>query len=185
MVGVNPEKAHEDMAGLHFPSQLEFAMFGGVLWHMDANDQDGCRFDQDFNFAFINPLDAFWTVETLDRLKYQGPINFDCKPLRTEGGPAAFVKANVDMWTLLEERVATWREDKEIKRLLKAIADLDAAPTLPTTVTDVDMLADAACPEDVIDELMRVQFDPEALAAFDPQYQSLAHRTNLILMNAA
>ena len=40
MVGVNPEVAHETMAGLSFPHAVAQAMEAGKLFHVDLNDQN-------------------------------------------------------------------------------------------------------------------------------------------------
>ena len=51
MVGVNPEVAHEHMAGLNFYHAVAQALEAGKLFHIDLNDQKPGRFDQDFRFG--------------------------------------------------------------------------------------------------------------------------------------
>nr|MDQ3013646.1 TIM barrel protein [Acidobacteriota bacterium] len=51
MVGVNPEVGHEGMAGLNFYHVVAQAIEAGKLFHIDLNDQKGCRFDQDLRFG--------------------------------------------------------------------------------------------------------------------------------------
>jgi len=47
MVGVNPEMAHEQMAGLNFVHGVAQAWEAGKLFHIDLNDQMPGRFDQE------------------------------------------------------------------------------------------------------------------------------------------
>jgi xylose isomerase len=47
MVGVNPEVAHEQMAGLNFVHGVAQAWEAGKLFHIDLNDQMPGRYDQD------------------------------------------------------------------------------------------------------------------------------------------
>ena len=51
MVGVNPEMAHEQMAGLNFMHGVAQAWEAGKLFHIDLNDQYPGRFDQDLRFG--------------------------------------------------------------------------------------------------------------------------------------
>ncbi len=51
MVGVNPEFAHEQMAGLNFFHAVAQALEAGKLFHIDLNDQKPGRFDQDLRFG--------------------------------------------------------------------------------------------------------------------------------------
>jgi xylose isomerase len=51
MVGVNPEVAHETMAGLDFTHGVAQALDAGKLFHIDLNDQKPGRYDQDFRFG--------------------------------------------------------------------------------------------------------------------------------------
>ena len=61
MVGVNPEVAHEHMAGLNFLHAVAQAMEAGKLFHIDLNDQKLGRFDQDFRFgAEISSARSSW-----------------------------------------------------------------------------------------------------------------------------
>jgi xylose isomerase len=54
MCGVNPEVAHEHMAGLNFVHQVAAALEAGKLFHIDLNDQEFGRYDQDFRFGQAN-----------------------------------------------------------------------------------------------------------------------------------
>ena len=60
MVGVNPEVAHEYMAGLNFVHGVAQALDAGKLFHIDLNDQRGPRFDQDLRFGSENIKSMFF-----------------------------------------------------------------------------------------------------------------------------
>ncbi len=51
MVGVNPEVAHEHMAGLNFVHGVAQAIEANKLFHIDLNDQKGPRFDRSSTVA--------------------------------------------------------------------------------------------------------------------------------------
>ncbi len=70
MVGVNPEVAHEYMAGLNFVHGVAQALESGKLFHIDLNDQAFGRYDQDFRFGAVNLKSAFFLVKLLEDNKY-------------------------------------------------------------------------------------------------------------------
>ena len=76
MVGVNPEVAHEQMAGLNFLHAVAQAWEAGKLFHIDLNDQVPGRYDQDFRFGSANPKAAFWLVKFLEDVGYDGAASF-------------------------------------------------------------------------------------------------------------
>ena len=82
MVGVNPEVAHETMAGLSFLHGVAQALWAGKLFHIDLNAQRIGRYDQDFRFGSVGIKDAFFLVKLLEESGYDGPA-----PLRR--APAA------------------------------------------------------------------------------------------------
>ena len=53
MVGVNPEVAHEQIAGLNFMHGVAQAWDAGKLFHIDLNDQAPGRFDQDLRLGSV------------------------------------------------------------------------------------------------------------------------------------
>jgi len=55
MVGVNPEVAHEHMAGLNMVHAVAQAWEAEKLFHIDLNDQMFGRYDQDLRFGSANP----------------------------------------------------------------------------------------------------------------------------------
>jgi xylose isomerase len=82
MCGVNPEVAHEHMAGLNFVHQVAAAMEQKKLFHIDLNDQEFGRYDQDFRFGQANLKHAFFLVKLLEDYKYNGPRSFDAHAFR-------------------------------------------------------------------------------------------------------
>ena len=84
MVGVNPEVAHEHMAGLNFLHAAAQAWERGKLFHIDLNDQNYARFDQDWRFGAQNLKQAFFLVRFLEQVGYEGSRHFDAHAFRTE-----------------------------------------------------------------------------------------------------
>ena len=72
MVGVNPEVAHEHMAGLNSTHHVAQAWSMGKLFHIDLNDQIPGRYDQDLRFGSGNPKAAFFLVKFLEDVGYDG-----------------------------------------------------------------------------------------------------------------
>ena len=121
MVGLNPELAHETMAGLSFPHALAAAIDAGKLFHVDLNDQVMSRFDQDLRFGAENLKTAFFSVMLLEE-HYDGPRHFDAHALRTEDeeGVWAFATGCMRTYKLLAEKAARFRDDPEIQAALAA-----------------------------------------------------------------
>ncbi len=69
MVGVNPEVAHETMAGLVFVHGVAQALWAGKLFHIDLNAQRIGRYDQDFRFGAEDLKEAFLLVHLLETLR--------------------------------------------------------------------------------------------------------------------
>ena len=84
MVDVNPEVAHEHMAGLNFVHSVAQAMEAGKLFHIDLNDQAFGRYDQDFRFGAMNLKSAFFLVKLLEDNRYNSSRHFDAHAYRTE-----------------------------------------------------------------------------------------------------
>ncbi|HEX7002794.1 MAG TPA: xylose isomerase [Trueperaceae bacterium] len=122
MVGVNPEFAHETMAGLSFPHAVAQALDAGKLFHIDLNDQKMARFDQDLRFAAENQKAAFFTVQLLEKGGYDGPRHFDAHALRTEDeeGVWQFARGCMRSYLILKEKVERFEADPEIQEALAA-----------------------------------------------------------------
>src|SRR6195256_1485814 len=120
MVGVNPEVAHEQMAGLNFLHAVAQAWEAGKLFHIDLNDQVAGRYDQDFRFGSANVKSAFWLVEFLERVGYDGPRHFDAPAYRTEDydGARNFARGCMRTYLILKERARQWNADSDIQGLV-------------------------------------------------------------------
>jgi xylose isomerase len=123
MVGVNPEVAHEHMAGLNFLHHVAQAWDAGKLFHIDLNDQAFGRYDQDFRFGAVNIKSAFFLVKFLEDVGYQGMRHFDAHAYRTEDyeGVKDFARGCMRTYLILKEKARKWNSDEEIKDLLQAI----------------------------------------------------------------
>jgi xylose isomerase len=123
MVGVNPEVAHEHMAGLNFTHGVAQAMESGKLFHIDLNDQAFGRYDQDFRFGAVNLKSAFFLVKLLEDTKYDSSRHFDAHAYRTEDyeGVKDFARGCMRTYLILKEKAAQWNADKDIQSLVAEI----------------------------------------------------------------
>lgn len=123
MVGVNPEVAHEHMAGLNFLHHVAQAWDRGKLFHIDLNDQAFGRYDQDFRFGSVNLKSAFFLVKFLEDVGYDGSRHFDAHAYRTEDyeGVKDFARGCMRTYLILKEKAAQWNADLEIQALLAEI----------------------------------------------------------------
>jgi len=175
MVGVNPEVAHEHMAGLNMTHAVAQAWEAGKLFHIDLNDQIPGRYDQDLRFGSANPRAAFWLVKFLEDVGYDGPRAFDAHAYRTEDnqGVKEFARGCMRTYLILKDKAASWNADPEIKTLLAEIAGLnEKAPSI-----DAYRKENAA-------SLLQQTFDRAALAAKGLQYERLDQLTIDILLGA-
>ena len=124
MVGVNPEVAHEHMAGLNFMHAVAQAWEMGKLFHIDLNDQMPNRFDQDLRFGSSNIKSVFWLVKFLEDVGYDGPRHFDAHAYRTEDyeGVKDFARGCMRTYLILKEKARRWGADREIQGILSEIA---------------------------------------------------------------
>jgi xylose isomerase len=123
MVGVNPEVAHEQMAGLNFLHYVAQAWDAGKLFHIDLNDQAFGRYDQDFRFGAVNIKSAFFLVKFLEDVGYVGMRHFDAHAYRTEDyeGVKDFARGCMRTYLILKEKARQWNNDAEIQDLLDEI----------------------------------------------------------------
>ena len=123
MVGVNPEVAHEHMAGLNFVHGVAQALESGKLFHIDLNDQAFGRYDQDFRFGAVNLKSAFFLVKMLEDNKYDSSRHFDAHAYRTEDyeGVKDFARGCMRTYLILKEKAAKWNADKEIQSIVAEI----------------------------------------------------------------
>ncbi|NWF81138.1 MAG: xylose isomerase [Chloroflexi bacterium] len=124
MVGVNPEVAHETMAGLNFLHGVAQAWEAGKLFHIDLNDQVIGRYDQDFRFGAANLKASFFLVKFLEDVGYSGPRHFDAHAYRTEdlAGVKAFARGCMRTYLVLKEKARQWNADPEIQALLAELS---------------------------------------------------------------
>ncbi len=123
MVGVNPEVAHERMAGLDFSHGVAQALDAGKLFHIDLNGQLPGRFDQDLRFGSDDPKAAFFLVKLLEDSRWPGMRHFDSHAYRTEDedGVWAFAAGSMRTYLILKEKVERFKHDAEIQALLKEL----------------------------------------------------------------
>lgn len=168
MCGVNPEVAHEHMAGLNFVHQVAAALEAGKLFHIDLNDQEFGRYDQDFRFGSANLKHAFFLVKLLEDHKYNNPRHFDAHAYRQSDyeDVKEFARGSMRTYMILADKAKRWNADKEIQSLLKIINAGDSATSSLTkkfstanakklldAPLDRVKLADARLPYERLDQL--------------------------------
>jgi xylose isomerase len=152
MVGVNPEVAHETMAGLSFVHGVGQALWAGKLFHIDLNAQRIGRYDQDFRFGAEDLKEAFLLVRLLERAGYAGPRHFDAHAYRNEDpeGVWDFAEGCMRTYRALAERARHFDSLSEVQEALAAAG----APELGSPSVDGDGSVDALKAEaDRLDEL--------------------------------
>ncbi|OLV16049.1 xylose isomerase [Deinococcus marmoris] len=173
LFGVNPEFAHETMAGLSFPHAIAQALDAGKLFHIDLNDQKMGRFDQDLRFGAENIKGAFFTVMLLEDTGYSGPLHFDAHALRTEdeAGVWAFARGCMRTYLILKDKVAQFHADPEITAALEAYR-----------VEDTELAALSKFSPENAEALKNREFDREALGVRGPGLEALDQMTIELLM---
>ncbi|MCL4220510.1 MAG: xylose isomerase [Phycisphaerales bacterium] len=173
MVGVNPEVAHEHMAGLNFTHAVAAAIEAGKLFHIDLNDQQFGRYDQDFRFGSADIKSAFFLVKLLDDYKWDGFRHFDSHAYRTADREdvIAFARGSMRTYLILRERAKAWNADAEIKKLLKRIHR-----------ESKDLSALGQYSESHAETLKAMQFDREKLASRSLPYEQLDQLTMEIIL---
>ena len=165
MVGVNPEVAHETMAGLSFVHGVGQALWAGKLFHIDLNAQDVGRYDQDFRFGAEDLKEAFLLVRLLERAGYDGPLHFDAHPYRNEDpeGVWDFATGCMRTYLALAERARHFDELPEVKDALSRAGTTDLAqPTvdgdgpdaLKAEVAQLDQLGNRGYFNERLDQLL-------------------------------
>jgi xylose isomerase len=167
MVGVNPEVAHEHMAGLNFMHGVAQAWEAGKLFHIDLNDQMPGRYDQDLRFGSANLKSAFWLVKFLEDIAYQGPRHFDAHAYRTEDydGVKDFARGCMRTYLILKQKAASWNSNQTIKTILQEISATSVgtpeiaryskagSSALLAHVFDKDAMAKKRLPYELLDQL--------------------------------
>jgi xylose isomerase len=142
MVGLNPEVAHEHMAGLDFSHGVAQALDAGKLFHIDLNGQKPGRFDQDLRFGSDDPKAAFFLVKLLEDAQWHGMRHFDSHAYRTEDeqGVWDFALGSMRTYLILKEKVQRFNDDGEIQDLLRALPARGTGPSLPFSPEGADEL---------------------------------------------
>lgn len=169
MVGVNPEFAHEQMAGLNFVYVVAEALEAGKLFHIDLNDQEVGRFDQDLRFASQSYKSAFFLVKLLTDYKYNGPKHFDSHAYRTSdlADVKEFAAGSMRSYKILEHKALSYGKNRSIQSLLGKIVNDDSklskltkkfskanAKALLATDFDRSKLAARPLPYEKLDQLV-------------------------------
>lgn len=157
MVGVNPEVAHETMAGLSFVHGVGQAMECGKLFHIDLNGQRIGRYDQDLRFGSEDLKQAFLLVRMLEGTAggaaYEGPLHFDAHAYRTESedGVWDFARGCMRTYKILKERALAFDADAEVREILAAKVQVEGlgsySPARATALLDVEFEVDVIAAE--------------------------------------
>jgi xylose isomerase len=165
IVGVNPEVAHETMAGLSFQHGVGQALWAGKLFHIDLNGQRIGRYDQDFRFGAEDLKEAFLLVRLLERSGYDGPLHFDAHAYRNEDAEGVwdFARGCMSTYTALAERARHFDEVPEVAEALEAAStaelgrptvDGDSPDALKEEVGRLDALAARGFSNERLDQLV-------------------------------
>jgi xylose isomerase len=174
MVGVNPEVAHEHMAGLNFTHAVASAWDAGKLFHIDLNDQLFGRYDQDFRFGSMMIKQAFYLVKFLEDVGYEGSRHFDAHAFRGEDyeGVKDFARGCMRTYLILKEKAERYNNDSEIQALLKDINTDDGT---------FNYLSDGYS-ADSANKLRSVEFDRVGLGRRGLPYEKLDQLTVELLL---
>jgi len=174
MVGVNPEFAHETMAGLNFLHGVSQALEAGKLFHIDLNDQKMGRFDQDLRFGSESIKAAFLLVKLLEDNEWGGMRHFDAHAYRTEDqeGVWDFAAGCMRTYLILKEKVNQFNEDSEIQDILAEVQAKD---------TELEALI-SGYSNDKAQKLRATDFDPDEIASKGCSYEKLDQLTVEILL---
>jgi xylose isomerase len=165
MVGVNPEVAHETMAGLSFVHAVGQALWAGKLFHIDLNGQDVGRYDQDFRFGAEDLKEAFLLVRLIENAGYDGPRHFDAHPYRNDDAEGVwdFAAGCMRTYLALAERARHFDSLPEVQEALGAAGTNelaepsvsgDGADALKAEVDGLDGLAERGYANERLDQLV-------------------------------
>ena len=175
MCGVNPEVAHETIAGLNFVHAVAQALECGKLFHIDLNGQKMGRYDQDFRFGQEDLKGAFFLVKLLEDAGYAGMRHFDAHPLRTEDdkGVWDFAAGCMRSYLILKEKVAKFNADAEIQGIVNGLT------SDPDTLEPLLSGGYSAASQAAIDALVfdRVEYGKRGLS-----YEKLDQLTTEVLL---
>ena len=166
-VGVNPEFAHDTIAGLNFVHNIAQALDAGKLFHIDLNGQKPGRFDQDLRFGQEDIKANFYLVKLLEDNAYSGPKHFDAHALRTSDADDVweFAKGCMRTYLLFKEKARLFNEDSEIQGIVQQLNSAgdsmsargysrSGAETLKSQEFDLDSLNRRPLPYEKLDQLV-------------------------------
>ncbi|MEA2136439.1 MAG: xylose isomerase [Solirubrobacteraceae bacterium] len=141
-VGVNPEVAHETMAGLSFLHGVGQALWTGKLFHIDLNGQRIGRYDQDFRFGAEDLKEAFHLVRLLERAGYDGPRHFDAHAYRSDdaAGVWDFAAGCMRTYRALAERAAHFDSLPQVQEAMAAASVDELGQASTSGVGEADAL---------------------------------------------
>ncbi len=176
MVGVNPEVAHEHMAGINFLHAVAQAWEARKLFHIDLNDQYPGRYDQDYRFGSRDLKAAFYLVKFLEDVNYDGSRHFDAHAYRTEDyeGVKDFARGCMRTYLILKEKAEQFRSDPAIQALLEEIRSDD--------VTMSELLGSYSAEK--AETLRRSLFDVNAISQRGLKYERLDQLTVDLILGA-
>jgi len=176
MVGVNPEVAHEHMAGLNFMHAVAQAWEAGKLFHIDLNDQNMARFDQDWRFGSHTIKPAFFLTQFLESVGYENPKHFDAHAYRTSDAKdvRAFVRGCMRTYLILKEKAEAFAHDPQIQELLARTHEHDHS---------MNQYLGAYSPERA-EKLKSLPLDRKELAACGQPYEELDQLLIELLLGA-
>jgi xylose isomerase len=162
MVGVNPEVAHETMAGLSFVHAVGQALWAGKLFHVDLNAQRIGRYDQDFRFGAEDLKEAFLLVRLLESSGYAGPRHFDAHAYRNEDAEGVwdFARGCMRTYLALAEKARHFDALPEVRDALAASSVPELAQASTNGAGEADTLKAEA---DRLEELAARGYANEAL----------------------
>src|SRR3954451_10598350 len=165
MVGVNPEVAHETMAGFSFHHAVVQALWAGKLFHIDLNAQRIGRYDQDFRFGAEDLKESFLLVRLLERAGYDGPLHFDAHSYRNENADGVwdFASGCMATYRALADKAAHFDSLPEVQEALALAStpdlglssvDGDEADALKAESENLDALAERGYYNERLDQLV-------------------------------
>jgi xylose isomerase len=162
MVGLNPEVAHETMAGLSFLHAVGQALWAGKLFHIDLNAQRIGRYDQDFRFGAEDLKEQFLLVRLLETSGYAGPRHFDAHPYRNEDAEGVwdFARGCMRTYLALAEKARHFDALPEVQAALAAASVPELGEPSTSGAGEADALKAEA---DRLEELAVRGYQNEAL----------------------
>lgn len=167
-VGLNPEVAHETMAGLSFYHAVAQTIWSNKLFHIDLNAQKIGRYDQDLRFGSEGIKDTFLVVKLLEDTGYDGPKHFDARAYRVENSEGVwdFAAGCMRTYLILADKARRFQSDPDIQEALAAagVPDLaiatvggyttEAANELLAESPDPNVIAERGYYNDRLDQLV-------------------------------